>query len=107
MAAPFRTEMIPIHDGELHVGRWGDGPALVVAVHGLTLTHAQFHALGDQLGDDITLVAPDLRGRGGSAHLGPPYGMAAHADDVAALLDQLDADETTVLGYSAGASVAG
>jgi len=102
------TLQVPTRGGDLHVARWGDGPRVVVAIHGLTLVGAQYAALGDQLvpRGDTTLLAPDLRGRGGSAHLGPPYGMVAHARDVVALLDHVAARNATVLGYSAMASVA-
>jgi lipase len=89
---PYEAMAIPVDGGELQVGRWGTGPHLVLGVHGLTLFHVGFHALADQLGDDVTLLAPDLRGRGGSAAVGPPYGLRAHADDVA--------------GHSWGAAVA-
>jgi lipase len=107
-ATSYTTFEVPTDGGDLHVGRWGDGPEVVVAIHGLTLVHSQFHALGDHLSPsrDITLLAPDLRGRGGSALLGPPYGITAHAEDVTALLRHVDAHRATVLGYSAMASVA-
>jgi pimeloyl-ACP methyl ester carboxylesterase len=103
-----QTFEVPVADGDLLVRRWGRGADVVVAIHGLTLVGAQFAALGDQLssGGEITLLAPDLRGRGRSAHLGPPYGMVAHARDVGSLLDHVDARDATVLGYSAMASVA-
>jgi pimeloyl-ACP methyl ester carboxylesterase len=58
-----------------------------------------------QLGDDFTLVAPDLRGRGGSADLPGPFGMAAHANDCAAVLDHLGGAAVTVVGESMGAFV--
>ena len=101
----YDTLEIPVVGGDLHVGRWGDGPEVVVAIHGLTLVHSQFHALADQVGPDVTLLAPDLRGRGGSAHLPGPYGV--HASDVSAVLDHVEARRATVLGYSTGAAVAG
>jgi lipase len=103
----YDTFEVPTQGGDLHVGRWGNGPDVVVAIHGLTLVHSEFHALADQLGPDVTLLAPDLRGRGGSAHLSPPYGIGVHATDVGALLDHVDARSATVLGYSTGAAVAG
>lgn len=97
---------VAVPDGTLRAARWGNGPRAVVAAHGLTGSHMNFEALADQLGDDYTLLAPDLRGRGGSATLGPPYGMAAHADDVAALLDHAGVDQATALGHSMGGFVA-
>lgn len=85
----------------LRVGRWGSGPAVVLAAHGLTGTHMNFEALADQLGDAVTLLAPDLRGRGRST-AGGPYGMAAHADDLMAVLDHVGAADALVVGHSMG-----
>ena len=97
---------VPVGDGTIRAGRWGRGPRAVVAAHGLTGSHMNFEALADQLGDDYTLLAPDLRGRGGSAAVGPPFGMAAHADDVAALLDHAGIDSAVAVGHSMGGFVA-
>jgi pimeloyl-ACP methyl ester carboxylesterase len=58
-----------------------------------------------QLGDDFSLIAPDLRGRGASASLPGPFGMAAHAADCAAVLDHLGAGPVTVVGESMGGFV--
>jgi len=58
-----------------------------------------------KLGTEYTLVAPDLRGRGGSASLPGPYGLARHADDCAAVIRTLETP-VVVLGVSMGASVA-
>ena len=55
---------VQVPGGTLRVGRWGSGPGLVIAAHGLTGSHVNFEALAEQLGDAVTLLAPDLRGRG-------------------------------------------
>jgi len=93
---------VEVPGGKLRVGRWGRGPGVVVAAHGVTGTHMNFEALADQLGDAVTLLAPDLRGRGHSSALGGPYGMAAHADDLVAVLDHADAADALFLGHSMG-----
>ena len=93
---------VQVPGGKLHVGRWGSGPAVVLAAHGLTGTHMNFEALADQLGDAVTLLAPDLRGRGRSSAVGGPYGMAAHADDLLAVLDHAGAADALVVGHSMG-----
>jgi len=46
------------------------------------------------------IVAPDLRGRGRSNALPGPYGMAAHADDVAAVIGALAAGPAVVEGWT-------
>ncbi|WP_444964310.1 alpha/beta fold hydrolase [Nocardiopsis sp. M1B1] len=54
----------------------------------------------------VGLVAPDLRGRGLSGHLGGPRGLAAHADDMIAVLDAHGVERTVLVGHSMGAFVA-
>ena len=51
-------------------------------------------------------IAPDLRGRGGSAQLSGPTGMRAHAKDVAAIAEELDLRDLVVVGHSMGAFLA-
>lgn len=98
---------VPVDGGELTVGRWGSGPRTVVAAHGVTANHTSFHPLADALGDAFTLLAPDLRGRAGSRDVGPPFGMGAHADDVATVVRELTGgSEVLLLGHSMGGFVA-
>jgi lipase len=88
------------------VGVWGEGPKVVLAAHGITANHLSFQALAEHLGPEVTLVAPDLRGRGGSRAVGAPFGMTAHADDLVAVLDHLGVARALLLGHSMGAFVA-
>lgn len=88
--------------------RWpADDPAapLVVAAHGITGNGLTWARVADHLGGAVTLVAPDLRGRAGSAGIDGPYGMAAHAADVVALLDTLGAGSAVLVGHSMGGFV--
>ncbi len=98
----------------LHAGVWepttptadaGAGVPTVLAIHGITSSHRAWAPMARQL-PDVRIVAPDLRGRGGSRALPGPYGMARHADDVAALLDELGVDRCVVVGHSMGGYVA-
>ena len=96
----------PVAGGTLRGGRWrpeGDAPA-VLLVHGVTAHHGSWFAVADAA-PDLDLVAPDLRGRGGSRSLPGPAGMREHADDLAALLDHLGLDRVVVAGHSMGAFV--
>jgi pimeloyl-ACP methyl ester carboxylesterase len=54
----------------------------------------------------VCLLAPDLRGRGRSAHLPEPYGMAVHVADLIAVLDHAGADRAIVVGHSMGCNIA-
>ena len=98
---------VDVTGGTLHVGRWNAGAdRIILAAHGLTGSHLNFEALAAALGDDYCVIAPDLRGRGRSNKITGPFGMAAHADDVRAVLDHTGIERATVLGHSMGGFVA-
>ena len=78
----------------------------VVAAHGITGNHRSWQGVARALDDDVTLIAPDLRGRGRSADLPGPFGMRAHAADLVAVLDHLELDQAVLAGHSMGAYVA-
>ncbi|MEU4831347.1 alpha/beta hydrolase [Streptosporangium sp. NPDC023615] len=100
-----RRESVPVRGGELRVGVWGDRGPLIVAAHGITSSHMAWTLLGPDLGRDHRFVAVDLRGRGGSRDLPPPYGMAAHADDLAAVIDHYGGRPAVLAGHSMGGFV--
>lgn len=110
MISPVAPESftVAVDGGELAVGRW-PGPAgspTVVAAHGITANHTSFDLVARDLATEVTVVAPDLRGRGRSNKVTGPFGITAHAADVVALLDHLEVERATVLGHSMGAWVA-
>ncbi|MFF3070898.1 alpha/beta fold hydrolase [Kitasatospora sp. NPDC057936] len=99
---------VPVPGGALSVLRWpaADPRApTVVAVHGITANGLAWYEVARQLAGKVTLLAPDLRGRGGSRALAGPYGLARHADDMAALINALGLGPATVVGHSMGAWV--
>jgi lipase len=106
----YRKLSVPVEGGELAAGVWGDGQGTVVlAAHGVTSSHRAWQLVGERLAathPDVTLVAPDLRGRGDSRSLPGPHGMAVHAADCAAVLDHLGAGSVVVAGHSMGGFVA-
>ena len=104
--APYSSFDVPVAGGSLHVGRWGEGDKVVVAAHGITGNHRSWQGVARALGPDISVVAPDLRGRGLSAKLPGPFGMRAHADDLIAVLDHLALDRAVLVGHSMGGYVA-
>lgn len=111
MAQPFHSSLaVPVSGGTLHVGVAGAPPGtpgvpVVLAVHGITGSHPTWAPVARHLGDAVTLLAPDLRGRGRSADLGGPYGMAAHVEDLVAVLDHVGGERAVVAGHSMGGYV--
>jgi pimeloyl-ACP methyl ester carboxylesterase len=97
---------VAVAGGALRVRRWGDGDRVVVALHGISANSMSFPSVARHLDPDVSLVAPDLRGRGRSGALPAPYGLTQHALDVVAVLDHLGLDSAVVMGESMGAYVA-
>jgi pimeloyl-ACP methyl ester carboxylesterase len=77
-----------------------------MAVHGLTASHLAWAAVAEHVAGEMTLIAPDLRGRGDSGGLPWPYGIAQHATDLLAVLDDADAPHAVIVGHSMGGFVA-
>lgn len=109
MDQPFHTVFdIPVAGGTLAVGLSGraGGVPVVLAVHGITGSHRAWSPVARHLGDDVTFLAPDLRGRGASGALPGPYGLAAHIEDLVAVLDHVGATSVVLAGHSMGAFLA-
>lgn len=105
----YTTRDVAVGGGVLRVGVWeppgAPGPvATVLAVHGITANHRSWALLARAL-PGLRIVAPDLRGRGRSNALPGPYGMAAHADDLAEVLGAVGGGPAVVVGHSMGAFV--
>jgi pimeloyl-ACP methyl ester carboxylesterase len=83
------------------------GGPLVLAAHGITANSRSWLPVARKLAGRACLVALDLRGRGASASLGGPFGIAAHARDMLAVQDHLGAERAVLAGHSMGAWVAG
>ncbi len=85
-------------------GRAGVPPLLLI--HGFPLDSAMWDAQLEGLADRAYVIAPDLRGHGQSDRPAGAYSMDQHADDLAALLEQLGVRKAVVAGLSMGGYVA-
>ena len=111
---PFQAYLdVPVAGGALTVAHAGAPPEpgrpVVLMVHGMTSGHPNYRGVARELcsiTNGICVLAPDLRGRGRSAHLPAPYGMATHIADLVAVLDHVGADRAVVVGHSMGCHIA-
>jgi haloacetate dehalogenase len=102
----FTLSIIAAGEVALRVRQGGCGPPLLL-LHGHPQTHAMWHKVAPRLATEFTVVAPDLRGYGGSAkpvstpdHR--PYAMRAKARDMVALMEHLGYDSFSVAGHDRG-----
>ena len=107
---PFLARFdVPVVGGGLRVARAGppadEAEHVVLAAHGVTASLMTWRTLARELDEGVCLLAPDLRGRGSSAGLPGPYGMAAHVDDLLAVLDDAGAPPAVLVGHSMGAYI--
>ncbi|MTD16228.1 alpha/beta fold hydrolase [Nakamurella sp. YIM 132087] len=83
----------------------GSGPALVL-LHGLGGDRNFWAAEMSSLAQRFRVIAPDLRGSGGTPSGPDGHRIADLADDVAAILDDIAVETAHVVGFSMGGLVA-
>jgi len=83
----------------------GQGPAIVL-LHGYTQTSHMWLPLIPQLANSHTVIAPDLRGIGGSERAAGGYDKKTMAQDVHELVRQLGHREAALVGHDIGLMVA-
>ncbi|MEU4426433.1 alpha/beta hydrolase [Actinoplanes sp. NPDC024001] len=105
----YELDLITVGEQTLRVRYGGSGPPLLL-LHGYPQTHLCWRAVAADLARDFTVIAPDLRGYGGSGK--PPadaehhaYSKRAMAADVLALMAHLGHDRFDVAGHDRGGRV--
>lgn len=97
---------VTVNEEKFHVTDVGSGAPLLL-VHGFPLDHSMWDAQIRELSPDLRVIAPDLRGFGNSAVTPGCVTMEQHADDLAAILDNLDVQQpVTLCGLSMGGYIA-
>ena len=92
---------------QLHYLQAGTGAETpVVLLHGYTETSRMWLPLMDKLADRRVVIAPDLRGAGGSAKPDGGYDKKTLAQDVHALVRQLGHRRVKIVGHDIGLMVA-
>jgi pimeloyl-ACP methyl ester carboxylesterase len=104
--ADFTETTAPANGITINYVRGGAGPTLVL-LHGYPQTWYMWRKVLPALAEHFTVIAPDLRGSGGSDAPTDGYGKSILAEDVHQLLVGLDlADEVSVVGHDIGTMVA-
>jgi pimeloyl-ACP methyl ester carboxylesterase len=104
MQAP-QSKFAEVNGVKLHYLIAGKGDP-VVLLHGYAETSHMWLPLIAKLADRHTVIAPDLRGFGESAAPAEGYAKAAMAQDIHALVKNLDYDRIRLVGHDIGLMVA-
>lgn len=99
--AGFKARTIETNGTSLHVRVGGKGPA-VVLLHGFADTGDMWGAAAIKLMKDHTVIVPDLRGMGLSAHPDDGYTKKNQAVDIAGVMDALKIDKADLVTHDIG-----
>lgn len=80
----------------------GEGEPLLL-LHGFAMSHELWLWYQDELSKDYMMIIPDLRGHGKSTNPSNDFTHKLAAEDMYALLDDLDIDKVNAMGFSSGA----
>jgi pimeloyl-ACP methyl ester carboxylesterase len=91
------------HDGvKLAYDDRGSGKPAFVFIHGWTCDRSFFAPQADHFAQRHRVISLDLRGHGQSDKPQGPYPIAAYADDIAHVIDQLGLGKVVAVGHSMG-----
>ena len=108
MGAPFgrvSTQVVSCRGIEVNVATSGSGPAILL-LHGFPHTWELWSRVIPELAENHFVIAPDLRGHGGTTRAADGYDLATLSLDALALLDALGVVEADVMAMDVGASIA-
>jgi len=99
--ASFKTQTIKTNGTELYVRVGGQGPA-VVLLHGFGDTGDMWAPIAARLVTNHTVIVPDLRGMGLSAHPDSGYTKKNEALDIAGVMDALKVQKAQLVTHDIG-----
>jgi pimeloyl-ACP methyl ester carboxylesterase len=100
-----RLEQTTLHGHRVRYRIGGEGPVILL-IHGITGSSAQWETTMELLESDFTVIAPDLLGHGESAKPRGDYSLGAYASGLRDLLAWLEVPAATVVGHSLGGGIA-
>ena len=106
----FAIETIELPTGRIRLRRGGSGPPMLL-LHGMPQSSAMWHAVAPALARRFTVIAPDLRGYGGShkpqaTDDHAPYSKREMAAEMAAVMVHFGFERFDVASHDRGARVA-
>ena len=110
MFTSYTHELRLVNGLNIHCRIGGDGPPLLL-LHGHPQTHVIWHKVADQLAENFTVVAADLRGYGDSdkppaSEASASYSKRIMASDQLLLMQSFGFAQFSVLAHDRGARVA-
>jgi pimeloyl-ACP methyl ester carboxylesterase len=97
----FKTRAIATNGTQLYVRVGGKGPA-VVLLHGFGDTGDMWAPIAARLVKDHTVIVPDLRGMGRSAHPDTGYTKLNQAADISGVMDALHVAKADLVTHDIG-----
>src|SRR5215475_9759295 len=91
---------------KIHYLKAGSGKNTLVLIHGFGDTSHMWIPLFDELGKDFTIIAPDMRGLGGSSRTATGYDKKTIATDIHELVKSLGYKQIDLVGHDIGLMVA-
>jgi 3-oxoadipate enol-lactonase len=91
---------------QLHHEVRGSGSRTIVLTHGLAGSGSLWREQVRGLSEEFCVVTWDLRGHGRSGAAAGAFSLTDLAEDLGAVLDDVDVDRAVVLGHSAGGVIA-
>jgi pimeloyl-ACP methyl ester carboxylesterase len=99
--ASFHSQLVATNGTQLYVRVGGQGPA-VVLLHGFGDSGDMWAPLAARLVKDHTVIVPDLRGMGLSAHPDAGYTKKNQAADIAGVMDSLKIQQAELVTHDIG-----
>lgn len=102
----FEEHRVRLPEGELNYAEGPpSGPPLIL-LHGGSNRWQRWGPILPPLSERWHVVAPDLRGHGGSSWTPEDYSIRSFTDDIVAFLDRMVPEPAALFGHSLGAEVA-
>ena len=104
-AAEAKPRAVEVHGRPMNFVEAGSGPVLLL-IHGMAGTCANWESVIEPLAIDRTVIAPDFPGHGASAPGGGDYSLGGLASSLRDLMLALGHERATLVGHSLGGGVA-